>query len=380
MGEFDLTMRYNRLGRSDLVVSDISLGTMTFGEQNTEAEAHEQLDYAWDHGINFLDTAEMYAVPTRTETQGRSEQYVGSWMKRRGRDKVIVAGKVTSTSPKTWIPPRRDPPQPAGVTRLNRASIVGAVNGSLKRMGTDYIDLLELHWPERYIGTLFGANRYERAKEQTDVVSFDEQVETLHMLVKEGKIRAWGLSNETSYGLCMFAEAAARLGAPPPATVQNDFSLLDRTFESELAETCAPRHLDISLLVYGALCGGTLSGKYRNGGAAQSRHSRWPTFQPRYHSPVSRWAADAYAGIAERHGMTPTALALAWVIGREYVASTILGATTMAQLKACIEARETMLSDDILEEIEQQHMRCPNPNKAARAISPGFIKDVRAGI
>ena len=163
--------------------------------------------------MNCRDTAEMFAVPTRPETQGRSELHVGTRMTRRGRDKVIVAGKVTSTSPKTWIPPARTPPQPSGVTRLNRASIIGAVNTSLARLQTDCIDLIELHWPERYIGTLFGACRYERKKEQTDVVSFEEQIDALQALLKEGRIRAWGLSNETTYGPCMFWEAARRLGA-----------------------------------------------------------------------------------------------------------------------------------------------------------------------
>ncbi|MBL8702949.1 MAG: aldo/keto reductase [Alphaproteobacteria bacterium] len=373
-------MRYNRLGKSDLVVSELSLGTMTYGEQNTEAEAHEQLDYAWDHGVNFLDTAEMYAVPTRAETQGLSERYVGSWMKRRGRDKVIVAGKVTSTSPKKWIPPNRTPAQPPAITRLDRASIVGAVEGSLRRLQTDYIDLIELHWPERYIGTLFGAYKYERQKEQTDVVPFDEQVDALHGLVKQGKIRAWGLSNETTYGVCMFADAAKRLGAPPPATIQNDFSLVDRSFEPELAEACAPRHLDIALLVYGALCGGTLAGKYLDGDPPGARHTRWPTFQPRYHSPITRWAAKAYVEIARSHGLLPSHLALAWVVSREYVSSTILGATTMPQLKECMAVLDVKLGPDVLEAIEQQHMRCPNPNKAARAISPGFVKDVRQGV
>ena len=373
-------MRYHNLGSSDLKVSELSLGTMTFGEQNTESEAHAQLDYAWDHGVNFLDTAEMYAVPTRPETQGRSERYVGTWINRRSRDKVIIAGKVTSTSPKKWIPPNRVPPQPEAITRLNRASITGAVNGSLKRLHTDYIDLIELHWPERYIGTLFGANIYERKKEQSDVVPFEEQIDALNALIKAGKIRAWGLSNETTYGVCMFAETARRMGAPPPATIQNDFSLLDRTFKSELAEACAPRHLNLALLVYGALCGGTLSGKYADGDPPKARHTRWPTFQPRYHSQVSRWAASRYAAIAKKHGLSPTHLAIAWVMGREYVSSTILGATTMEQLKECLEAKHIRLAAEVLEEIEQQHSACPNPNKAARAVSPGFVKDVRQGV
>ena len=373
-------MDYRRLGKSDLIVSEICLGTMTWGEQNTEAEAHEQLDYAWDQGINCMDTAEMYPVPTRAETQGRTEEIVGSWLKRQPRDKVVIFGKVTGPSPKTWIPPNRVPPQPPAQTRMNAASIRGAVETSLRRFQTDYVDLVELHWPERYVGTMFGANIYLRAREFDDVVSFEDQVEALARLVEEGKIRAWGLSNETTFGLCKFAEAAQRLGAPPPVSLQNDFSLTDRSFEPELAEACAPRHLDIGFLVYGALCGGFLTGKYLDDIPPRSRHTTWPNFQPRYHCEPVRWATREYAKIAARHGLSLTELALAWVYSREYVTSTIIGATNMAQLAACIDAREVTIPPAALEEIEQQHMRCPNPNKAGRAVSPGFVKDVREGI
>ena len=165
-----------------------------------------------------------------------------------------------------------------------------------------------------------------------------------------------------------------------PVSLQNDFSLTDRTFEPELAEACAPRHLNIGFLVYGALCGGTLTGKYLDGDPPRARHGLWPTFQPRYHSQTTRWAAREYADIAKRHGLTPTELALGWVYGRDYVTSTIIGATTMEQLRDCIAAKDVVLPETALGEIEQQHMRCPNPNKAARAISPGFIKDVRQGV
>lgn len=374
-----IVVEYRKLGQNDLMVSEICLGSMCWGEQNSEAEAHQQLDYAWDHGINCLDTAEMYAVPTRPETQGRSEEIIGTWMKNRRRNEVIIFGKVTGPSPKPWIPLRRHPPQPAAVTRMDAASIRGAVEASLRRLQTDYIDLIELHWPERYVGTMFGANRYDD-REQSDVIPFTEQVQALSDLIQEDKLRAWGLSNETTYGVCMFEQAASELGAPPPVSVQNDFSLLDRSFEPELAEACAPRNLDIGFLVYGALCGGTLTGKYRNGTAENARHTLWPTFQPRYRSGVSRWAASAYATIAERHGHTPTQPALAFSYSREYVTSTIIGGTTMAQLEECVGTLEVELSSEILGEIEQQHARCPNPNKAARAISPGFVKDVRQGV
>ncbi len=373
-------MQYRKLGSSDLQVSEVCLGTMTWGEQNSEAEAHEQLDYAFDQGVNCMDSGEMYAVPTRPETQGRTEEIIGTWLQRQARDRVLIFGKVTGPSPKTWIPPNRVPPQPAAVTRMDKASIRGAIETSLRRYRTDYIDLVELHWPERYVGTMFGAYRYDRSREQDDVISFQEQVATLQTLIDEGKVRAWGLSNETTYGLCKFHETARAMGAPLPASLQNDFSLTDRSFEPELAEACAPRHLNIGFLVYGALCGGTLTGKYLDGNPPRARHTTWPTFQPRYHSETTRWAAGAYAAIAERHGLTPTELALGWVYSREYVTSTIIGATTMTQLKACLGARHVKIPEPALEEIEQQHMRCPNPNKAARAISPGFIKDVRQGL
>ena len=373
-------MRYVDLGSSTLKVPVICLGTMTWGEQNTEQEAHEQLDYALDHGVNFLDTGEMYSVPTRAETQGSTEKIIGTWVAKNRRDSIIIAGKVTGPSPKSWIPPNRSPAMPAATTRMNRESIRAAVNGSLKRMQTDYMDLLELHWPERYVGTMFGAFRYERSKEHDDVVSFEEQVEAVNELIGEGKIREWGLSNETSYGVCCFAETAKRLGLKPPVSIQNDFSLLDRSFEPELAETCAPRHHNLGLLVYGALAGGTLAGKYIDTDPRDARHTLWPTFQPRYHSALSRHAAKGYAEIAKRHGLSPTSLALAWTYSREYVTSTIIGSTKMPQLIECIEALNVTLSDEVLEEIERHHSRCPNPNKDARAISPGFVKDVRLGV
>jgi aryl-alcohol dehydrogenase-like predicted oxidoreductase len=373
-------MRRVKLGSSELEVPVICLGTMTWGQQNTEREAHEQLSYAVERGVNFLDTGEMYSVPTREQTQGSTERIIGSWVGNHSREAIIIAGKVTGPSPKQWIPPRRSPPQPAATTRMDRESIRAAVHGSLKRMCTDYIDLMELHWPERYVGTMFGAFRYDRAKEHDDVISFDEQVEAVCELIDEGKIREWGLSNETSFGVCSFVEAANRLGRKHPVSIQNDFSFLDRSFEPELAETCAPRNHNLGFLVYGALAGGTLAGKYLDGNPADARHTLWPTFQPRYHCALSRHAAAGYADIASRHGLHPATLALAWTYSREYVASTIIGATKMPQLKSCIDALDVSLSEEILEEIEQLHSLCSNPNKAARAISPGFVKDVRLGI
>ena len=356
------------------------MGTMTYGEQNTEKEAHEQLSYAWDHGVNCLDTGEMYPVPTQPETQGLTERYIGTWMKGRARDSVLVFGKVTSTSPKTWIPPNRIPPQPAAPTRMTPESIRGAVHGSLKRLQTDYIDLMELHWPERYVGTMFGAWEYKRSLEQADVVPFEDQVGALAKLIEEGKLRAWGLSNETTYGLCKFHETARTFGAPLPVSVQNDFGLLDRSMEPELAEAIAPKYLNIGFVVYGALNGGVLSGKYFDGNAADARHTLWPNFQPRYHSDLSRRSAQRYMALSRAHDLTLVELALGWTLSREYVASTIIGSTKMEQLAACIKTIDVEISDELAIEVDDIHKTCANPNKSARIISPGFVEDVRKGI
>ncbi|EFN51689.1 hypothetical protein CHLNCDRAFT_27720 [Chlorella variabilis] len=326
-------------------------GTMTFGEQNSEEEAWEQLDYAVGQGVNFIDTAELYPVPPSPETCGRTEEIVGRWMAARGcRDKVLLATKVMGGSKVR----RRG----AGV---GPAQIVAAVEGSLRRLQTHYVDLLQLHWPDRYV-PLWGKNQYH-ASQRYDPVPFEEQVAAVGKLIQEGKVRHWGLSNETAYGVCRMCEAATRLGVPPPISIQNDFSLLDRRFESQLAEACAPHHHNIGLLPYGPLAGGTLTDKYFAGGSGPGPNSRhFPGFQPRYHSAASMAAAAEYAAVAKGAGLTLAQLALAWCASRWYVASTIIGATTLQQLQENIAAFEVELDAATLAAVDAVHLRHRNPN------------------
>lgn len=357
-----------RLGKSDLDVSIVCLGTMTYGEQNTEEEAFEQLDYAIKRGINFIDCAELYPVPPRAETSGSSEEIIGRWMASRGcRNKIILAtkvlGKGANNPGRSFVVANRTVPktEDALSSELSAEQIAAAVEGSLRRLQTHYIDLIQLHWPDRYVPS-WGKNQYRVDREYTSI-SFEEQVEAIGELIKCGKVRHWGLSNETTYGVCQMAYMAEQLGVPPPISIQNDFSLLDRRFEGQLAEACAPSHFNIGLLPYGPLAGGTLTNKAIRGTAPEnSRHVKFPQFQPRYHSPASRAAAAEYASIAQKAGLSVAQLALAWCKSRWYVASTIIGATTMEQLEENIDAFDIDLSEEVLDLIDEAHARHRNPN------------------
>ncbi|PRW59049.1 aldo keto reductase [Chlorella sorokiniana] len=361
-------MRYTKLGGDGPEVSIVCLGTMAWGEQNTEEEAWEQLDYALAHGVNFIDTAELYPVPPRPETCGRTEEMIGRWLQARGcRDKVVLASKVMGGSKdgRTFVPANRTVPPAADAPkpRLEPAQIFAAVAGSLRRLQTDYIDLLQLHWPDRW-APCFGKNQF-RPEEHYDPVPFEEQVAAVGQLIKEGKVRHWGLSNETPFGVCKMCEAAAKLGVPPPVSIQNDFSLLDRRFEGHLAEACAPFNYNLGLLPYGPLAGGTLTDKYQSGGNAgpNARHVKFPGFQPRYHSERSLAAAAKYYELAQSKGLSLAQLALAWCKSRWYVASTIIGATTMEQLKEDIDAFENVdLDEQTLAAIDAIHLQIRNPN------------------
>ncbi|PSC75257.1 aldo keto reductase [Micractinium conductrix] len=360
-------MKYVKLGSSDLEVSIMCLGTMTWGEQNTEEEAWEQMDLALSHGVNFLDTAELYPVPLRLETCGRTEEYIGRWMKARGnRDKIVLASKVMGGSKdgRTFVPANRTVPKGgnAPAPRLEASQIRAAVEGSLRRLQTDYIDLIQLHWPDRY-APIFGKNQYD-ASQHYDPVPFEEQVAAVGELIKEGKVRHWGLSNESTYGVCRHAEVAAKLGVPPPITIQNDFSMLDRRFEGQLAEACAPHHYNISLLPYGPLAGGTLTDKYFGGAepGENARHVKFPGFQPRYHCDRSMAAAAEYADLARSTGLSLAQLALAWCKSRWYVGSTIIGATSLEQLKENISSFDLDLDQETLQAIDAIHLRIRNPN------------------
>lgn len=341
---------------------------MTWGVQNTEEEAWEQLDYfVEEKGLSFIDTAELYPVPPSAEKVGTTEEIIGRWMQARGnRAKVFLATKVAGGGGDTrnfvaanrTVPPSTNAPN----SRLEREQILAALEGSLRRLQTDYIDLYQLHWPDRAGPGLFGKNQFnpDRAAAYAPV-EFDEQVEAVGELIKAGKVRHWGVSNETAYGVTKFAEVAARLGVPPPVTIQNDFSLLDRRFEGMLAEACY--YNKVGLLVYGGLAGGTLSDKYHNGEVgANSRHVKFPGFQPRYHSARSKEAAKRYYDLAKSKGLTLQQLALAWCGSRSYVTSIIVGATSLAQLKENVEACLMKLDKETLAAVDEIHMLQRNPN------------------
>jgi len=372
-------MVYRLLGGSKALpaVSEVCLGTMTWGEQNTEEEAHAQLDLAVSRGVNFIDTAEIYPVPQKSTTQGLTEKYIGSWLKARPgvrREDLVLATKVSgyTTLPRAYLVAARDPPgDQAEHPRPVRHQIRAALQASLNRLGTPYVDLYQIHWPDRY-APLWGNEEYRRSQERSLAdLSFEEQARTMAELISEGKIRAWGLSNETPFGVTMFHSVCRQHGLPPPISIQNDFSLLDRRFESGLAEACSPRHCSVDLLVYGGLAGGSLSGKYFGGDDGETwvdvpgaRHTHFKNFQNRYCAPASRDAALKYVKLAREFGMSPTALALGFCRSREYVGSTILGATSLPQLNECIDAftEAVPLPKPALKAIDRIHREHPNPN------------------
>lgn len=341
-------MKYNRLGRSDLKVSEFALGTMTFGEQNTLAEACAQLDYAVAQGINFIDTAEMYPVPGKAETQGRTEEYVGHWLKTLPRDRIIVATKVAGPSRGFgWIR--------GGPVALDRANITAAIDTSLKRLQTDYVDLFQLHWPDRNV-PMFGKIDYDPTLEKP-TVSIEEQLTVLTELVRSGKVRHIGISNETAWGVAEFLKVAERLGLQRMVSIQNPYNLINRAFEIGLHEMC--HREQVSLLAYSPLAFGLLSGKYSKDPQAPGRMTLFPAFGQRYHKPNVAAAVAEYAKLAQAHGLSPAAMALAFVRGRPFVTSTIVGATTLQQLQENLQRIE--LNADVLKGIEAIHMRYFNP-------------------
>ncbi|MFZ6730652.1 aldo/keto reductase [Undibacterium sp. Ji42W] len=342
------------LGTSQLNVSTICLGTMTFGEQNTEAEAHAQLDYALERGINFIDTAEMYPVMPRAATQGKTEQYIGSWIKKSGkRSEIVLATKVAGPSRGMgWI---RN-----GENDLNEKNIRAAIETSLQRLQTDYIDLYQLHWPSRN-APIFGQKQFDPALEKpcTDIA---ETVAVLNSLVKEGKIRAFGVSNETSWGVSEFIKQAELQGAANIASIQNAYSLVNRSFEQGLDETCFREN--VGLLAYSPLAFGQLSAKYIDDAKAPGRLTIFPpTWSPRYMRASVFDASKRYAVLAREHGFTPAQLALAWCYSRSFVASTIIGATNLTQLKENIDALDVQLSDELLQGINRVHEELNNPGQ-----------------
>jgi aryl-alcohol dehydrogenase-like predicted oxidoreductase len=343
-------MKRIQLGSSSLSVTNVCLGTMTFGQQNTEAEAHAQLDYALDQGVNFFDAAEMYPVPSRGETSGLTEKYVGTWLKRQARDKITLATKATGPGRGfEWI---RD-----GKLNFSRANLECAFHGSLQRLQTDYVDLYQLHWPDRNV-PIFGRYHFDPQQER-ESVPLQETLSVLADFIKAGKIRYWGLSNETPWGVMTALHLADEMGIPRPVSVQNAYNLLNRSWENGLAEIGYREK--VSLLAYSPLGFGVLSGKYLRDPNEAGRLNLFKGFAQRYGKVNVEAAVASYIKLAHQHGLTPVQLALGFVYCRWCVASTIIGATTLQQLQENIAASQITLSPEVLAGIEEIHLRYPNP-------------------
>ncbi|MBH2002334.1 MAG: NADP(H)-dependent aldo-keto reductase [Moraxellaceae bacterium] len=347
-------MQYRKLGQTDIDVSVIALGTMTWGEQNSEEEAHAQLDYAVERGVNLIDTAEMYPVPPKPETQGLTEKYIGTWLKQsKKRDQVLIATKVVGPSRKlTQATHFR-----SGQTKLDRANIEAAVNDSLQRLQTDYIDLYQLHWPDRSTNH-FGELGYSHV-ENEDTVPIQETLIVLADLIKAGKVRHIGLSNETPWGVSQFLKYSENLGLPRVVSIQNPYSLLNRSFEIGNAEVAIREQ--VGLLAYSPLAFGALTGKYLDGAQpAGARLTLWERFA-RYKNQASEDAIRRYVELARQHQLDPAQLALAYVNSRRFVTSNIIGATNLDQLKTNIDSIDLELRDELIQAIEQIHLSHPNP-------------------
>ncbi len=345
-------MKFKKLGRTDLDVSLICLGTMTWGDQNTEAEGHEQMDYALEEGINFFDTAELYAVPPKPETQGKTEEIIGTWFKaRQNRDKVILASKITGPG-LDWI--RNGVP-------IDGAQIRAALEKNLKRLKTDYIDLYQLHWPNRpnyHWGSQwdFHPQGVVIKKEREN---FEEVLETVQDFINEGKIRHFGLSNESAWGTLQYTRLAEEKGLPRVASIQNEYSLLCRIFEPDLSEIALLE--DVGLLAWSPLAGGMLSGKYLDGKRPEG--SRWAMDDRPPHRDTSQGhaAVRAYMDVADKHGLDVCQMALAFVNQQPFVTANIIGATSMEQLKTNIGSIDITLGDDIMDDIKAVYRDYPMP-------------------
>lgn len=343
-------MQLRPLGRCGLMVSAIGLGTMTWGRQNTEAEGHAQMDLALDRGVTFWDTAEMYAIPPTAATYGRTEEIIGSWFASRGgRDRVVLASKVVGATDAAHIR--------GGHARLDRANILAAVEASLRRLRTDWIDLYQLHWPDRATVT-FGKRAYAHTPEQ-DGTPLEETLSVLDELVASGKVRAVGVSNETPWGTMRCLSLAETRGLPRIASVQNPYNLLNRTYDSAMAEISLRE--EVPLLAYSPLAAGTLSGKYLDGAVPAGSRRSIDHRRSRYDRPNADAAVRAYLDIAARHGLSPTQMAIAFVVRQPFVASTLIGATTLDDLASNIDAADVTLDSAVIAAIDSVHERLPDP-------------------
>ena len=344
-------MKYTVLPHTSIKISKICLGTMTWGNQNTEAEGHAQLDYALNHGVNFIDTAEMYPVPANPETQGSTSNIIGTWLKKTGnRDKVVLASKIIGRT--------SDYSAHIRTTALSGNAIEEAINKELKRLQTDYIDLYQIHWPERDTNT-FGARGYSHNPDDAWKDNFNEVLHKLEAQIKIGKIRHVGISNEKAWGAMRYLEESKNHSLPRMKTIQNAYSLLNRVFEGDMAEIAIRENL--GLLAYSPMAFGVLSGKYIKGtAAANARLKLFPRFA-RYSGKSSTEAAKRYLKIAEDNNLTLAQMSLAFVTQQPFITSNIIGATTLEQLKENIESINITLSDEVLKQINEVHNQIPNP-------------------
>lgn len=343
-------MKYTTLPNTDIQISKICLGTMTFGQQNTEAEGHAQMDYALDNGVNFFDTAEMYSIPPSKETYGNTERILGTWFKKTGhRDKIVLATKIAGPNPNfTYMRDKVD---------FSPASIQHALDQSLLRLQTDYVDLYQLHWPERK--TNYFGQRGFKLQDDSWEDNIHQVLETLQQFVKQGKIKHIGLSNETPWGIMRFLEESKKYNLPRIATVQNPYSLLNRLYENGNAEVSIREN--VGLLAYSPMAFGVLSGKYLSGEALpNARINLFPQYK-RYSSEQATAATRLYQEIAIKHGLTLTQLSLAFIAQQPFVSSSIIGATTLEQLKENIDTISITLSEEILQEIDAVQAIIPDP-------------------
>lgn len=344
-------MKYTTLPNTNIKISKICLGTMTWGNQNTEADGHQQMDYSLEQGVNFFDTAELYSVPATPETYGATEKIIGSWFKKSGkREEIVLASKIAGPGPYTAH---------IRETGFSKEAITEAIDNSLKRLQTDYIDLYQLHWPERGVNC-FGLRDYPFETSRKEAENHLEILETLQDFIKQGKIRHIGLSNETPWGTMKYLQTAEEHNLPRMATIQNSYSLIHRAYEYGMSEVSMREN--IGLLVYSPLAQGVLSGKYLNGKTPEgARGTLYPNFIARYRTKGAENAVLGYQKIADKHGMTLTELSLAFINQLPFVTSNIIGATKMSQLKENINSINIDLSDEIIAEINAVHELIPNP-------------------
>ena len=348
-------MKYRKLGTTDIDVSVICLGTMTFGEQNSQQDGYDQMDYALERGVNFFDTAELYAVMPRKETYGKTEEIIGNWFQqKKNRSKVILASKIASKTENdlTWI---RDGAEKLGFDKKNMNA---AIDASLQRLQTDYIDLYQLHWPERKVPK-FGKLDFEYDPYDNEWIQIEEVLDNLNNLIKSGKIRYVGLSNETPWGVMKFLHVAKEKNLPRMMSIQNVYSLVNRVFDIANSEVSIRENC--GLLAYSPLAGGRLSGKYINQQPTNARYTLWPSRFDRHHTVRGEMAIAKYVDLAKKYNIAPSTFANAYVNDRPFVTSNIIGATTIEQLRENIDSIDITLSNEILHEIEDIHLSDPNP-------------------